>query len=141
MVRIDDIIEYVLYTPCNSNKIVLKSLLESYLKDNGAGGITLEDKIVILPGINGENSFSPENPKPGDIVTITTNPTEGYSVSDVVVVDIEGNQISVTNNGDGTYSYTQPQDGSSVIPIVNYDPIGIDPDSIIVYNGGGVSGW
>ena len=143
MVRIDDIIEYVLYTPCNPNKTVLKGLLESYLKDNGGGGgtVILDDNIIVPPNPNGESAISPEKPKPGDSVTITTNAKEGYIVSNVIVVDLNGNMLPVTDNEDGTYTFTQPEDGSTVIPIVDYDSIEVDPDNIIIYNGGGVNGW
>ena len=34
MTTIDKVIEYVLYTPCNSNSSVLRSLLEALIKDN-----------------------------------------------------------------------------------------------------------
>ena len=86
MTKKEDIIKYVLYTPYNPNRAVLESLLESYLKDNG-GGITLEDKIIIIPELKGNTNFSPLNPKPGDKVTITPKPDEGYHLSNIVVVD------------------------------------------------------
>ena len=34
MTTIDKVIEYVLYTPCNSNSSILRSLLEALIKDN-----------------------------------------------------------------------------------------------------------
>lgn len=143
MVRIDDVIEYVLYTPCNPNKTVLKSLLESYLKDNGGGGggIILDNNVIVPPNPNGNTTLSPEKPKPGDSVTITADAKEGYIVSDVIVADLNGNMLPVIDNGDGTYTYIQPEDGVTVIPIVDYDNIEIDPDTTLIYEGGGVSGW
>lgn len=140
MTKKEDIIKYVLYTPYNPNRAVLESLLESYLKDNG-GGITLEDKIIIVPESKGKTSFSPLKPNPGDKVTITPNPNEGYHLSNIVVVDLEGNNIELTDNGDNTYSYIQPLSGTSVVPIVDYDADTISPEDIIIYDGGGVGGW
>lgn len=140
MIKKEDIIKYILYTPYNPNRAVLESLLESYLKDNG-GGIILEDKIIIVPELRGNTNFSPLNPKPGDKVTITPNPDEGYHLSNIVVVDLEGNNIELTDNGDNTYSYIQPSNGTSVVPIVDYDADTINPEDTIIYNGGGVSGW
>lgn len=141
MVTADTIIRYVVYTPYNPNKAVLRSLLETYLEDNGGGGTTLEDKVIVLPSINGNTNITPEEPNPGDTVTIQPVPNVGYIVSSVVVVDINGNEIEVTDNGDGTYSYIQPTDGSSVIPVVDYNSETINPDDIVIYDGGAPSGW
>lgn len=144
MTTIDTIIEYVLYTPCNPNRMVLESLLNSFLKDNGGGGgggVVLEDKIIKLPDLNGTTTFSPAEPEPGDKVTITPTPESGYIISEVVIADINGNQIPITDNGDGTYTYTQPADGISVIPLVDYDVLYVGDDDVLIYDGGGVSGW
>ncbi len=144
MTTINSIIDYVLYTPCNPNRAVLTSMLESYLKDNGggsgSGGIAPDESVVKLPDLGGDTVLNPPQPEAGDKVTITTNPDVGYVVSDIVVIDINGNRIPVTDNGDGTYTYTQPANGTSVIPLVNYDVIYIGDDTLI-YDGGSVSGW
>ncbi len=52
-----------------------------------------------------------DNPdsKPGDKVTITPIPDEGYELDEVTVKDENGKEITVTDNGDGTYSYIQPE--------------------------------
>ena len=139
MTKKEDIIKYVLYTPYNTNKEKKKRKIESYLKDNG-GGVTLEDKIIIVPELKGSTNFSPLNPKPGDKVTITPNPDEGYHLSNIVVVDLEGNNIELIDNKDNTYSYIQPSNGTSVVPIVVYDADTINPEDTIIYNGGVVSG-
>ena len=57
---------------------------------------------------NGKISTSPSNPRRGDTVTVTPDPDEGYKVGDVVVKDRNGNELNVTDNGDGTFSFTQP---------------------------------
>lgn len=140
MVTAEKIIEYVLYTPHNPNRAVLKSMLESYLKDNGGGGSgNLEDKIIILPSENGITEVSTLDPKPGEVVTITPIPNVGKVVSSLLVITVNGDEVEVIDNGDGTYSYTQPKE--SVIPVVEYGSETIDPDDIIIYDGGGVSGW
>ena len=46
----------------------------------------------------------------GQIVTVTPDPDAGYEVYEVAVTDQNGNAIRVTDNGDGTYSFTQPID-------------------------------
>lgn len=56
----------------------------------------------------GDVEISDESPEAGDTVTITPVPDEGKEVDKVVVKDEDGNEIPVTDNGDGTYSYVQP---------------------------------
>ena len=44
----------------------------------------------------------------GDVVTITVKPEPGFEVEEVIVTDAKGNQIKVTANADGTFSFVQP---------------------------------
>ena len=57
---------------------------------------------------NGSVTVSPKSPRKGDTVTITPKPEAGYTVEQLLVTDKNGNAVEVTNNGDGTYSFTQP---------------------------------
>ncbi len=65
---------------------------------------------------NGTVTTSPSRPKEGDRVTITPKPDEGFEVDEVVVEDADGSEIEVTQNQDGTYSFTQP-DGKVTITV------------------------
>ena len=58
---------------------------------------------------DGGMTVSPSDPQAGDQVTITPKPDEGYEVDTVVVTDPGGNPVEITDNGDGTYSFTQPE--------------------------------
>ncbi|MPM58152.1 hypothetical protein SDC9_104981 [bioreactor metagenome] len=57
---------------------------------------------------HGTTSVTPQQPRPGTSVTIHPKPDEGYVVDEVIVTDQSGKNIPVKDNGDGTYSYTQP---------------------------------
>ena len=57
---------------------------------------------------NGTVTVSPKAPKKGDTVTITPKPEDGYTVEQILVTDKNGDPVEVINNGDGTYSFTQP---------------------------------
>ncbi|MDD5908285.1 MAG: S-layer homology domain-containing protein [Clostridia bacterium] len=57
---------------------------------------------------NGAVTVSPKAPRKGDTVTITPKPEDGYTVEQILVTDKDGNPVKVTNNGDGTFSFTQP---------------------------------
>lgn len=72
--------------------------------------VTIEDPE------GGDVEISNENPEVGDTVTITPVPDDGKEVDKVVVKDEDGNEIPVTDNGDGTYSYVQP-DGDVTITV------------------------
>lgn len=64
----------------------------------------------------GQVAVNPENPQAGEKVTITAKPEEGKAVDKVVVTDADGKEISVTDNGDGTYIFLQP-DGEVTIKV------------------------
>lgn len=56
----------------------------------------------------GKVAVDPANARPGDKVTITVEPDEGQKVKELVVTDDEGNVLDVTDNTDGTYTFTMP---------------------------------
>lgn len=63
---------------------------------------------VTQPEAGGTVTVSPKYPIQGSKVTITATPDEGYEVDEITVTDKNGNPVEVTDNGDGTYSFTQP---------------------------------
>lgn len=65
---------------------------------------------------NGTVTTSPRRPEEGDAVTITPKPDEGFEVDEILVKDEDGNPVEVTQNPDGTYTFTQP-DGKVTITV------------------------
>lgn len=65
---------------------------------------------------NGAVTTSPSRPEEGDTVTITPKPDEGFEVDEILVKDENGKEIKVTQNPDGTYTFTQP-DGKVTITV------------------------
>ena len=65
---------------------------------------------------NGAVTTSPSRPEEGDAVTITPKPDEGFEVDEILVKDENGEEIKVTQNPDGTYTFTQP-DGKVTITV------------------------
>lgn len=65
---------------------------------------------------NGTVTTSPSRPGKGDAVTITPKPDEGFEVDEILVKDENGKEIKVTQNPDGTYTFTQP-DGKVTITV------------------------
>lgn len=64
---------------------------------------------VVTEKIGGTFEVDDPDPKPGDKVTIRPIPDEGYEVDEVIVTDEDGENIEVTDNGDGSYSFIQPE--------------------------------
>ncbi|MCD8048574.1 MAG: S-layer homology domain-containing protein [Clostridia bacterium] len=63
---------------------------------------------------NGDVSFNSSNAQSGATVTITVTPDDGYETESITVTDASGNDIEVTANDDGTYSFTMPSSKVSV---------------------------
>lgn len=57
----------------------------------------------------GEIKVSPRTPEEDEEVTITVNPDAGYELDELTVTDRNGDEIDVTANRDGTYTFIQPR--------------------------------
>ena len=71
--------------------------------------------VTVEQPVGGDLSVTPADAQPGDTVTVTPQPDQGYEVEAVTVTDqVDGTEIPVTDNGDGTYSFTGPEGGATV---------------------------
>ena len=61
---------------------------------------------------NGDVTVSPKNASKGDRVTITVTPDKGYELDSLTVLDSKGNELKLTDKGNGKYTFTMP--GSKV---------------------------
>ena len=59
---------------------------------------------------DGTVSLSKTSAAKGDKVTITVKPERHYEVDEVIVRDSKGKQLTVKDNGDGTYTFEMPAD-------------------------------
>ena len=57
----------------------------------------------------GKVTVRPTSASEGSKVTITTTPSSGYEVGKVTVTDKDGKQITVTDAGDGKYTFIMPR--------------------------------
>ena len=65
-------------------------------------------KITIGDMENGTVTANPTAAKAGATVTLTATPDEGYAVGTLTVTDRFGDAVQVTENADGTYTFTMP---------------------------------
>ena len=113
----------------------------TYTKSSGGGrgGGPAIYPVEASVAENGAVTVSPSAATEGATVTITPTPDEGYEVGEVAVTDKDGNEVPVTDNGDGTYSFTMPSgkvtvnvtfkgiDHSAVCPSKDFTDV--DPDA------------
>ena len=65
--------------------------------------ITVSDKTA-----HGSVAVSPTNAKRGSTVTITVQPDSGYALETLTATDSKGNELQLTDKGDGKYTFTMP---------------------------------
>ena len=69
---------------------------------------------------DGSVSLSKTSAAKGDKVTITVKPERHYEVDEVIVRDSKGKQLTVKDNGDGTYTFEMPADKVTVEPTFSW---------------------
>ena len=72
----------------------------------GSGSTTYA--VSVETATNGTVSVSPRNASKGATVTITVTPNEGYVLGTLTATDANGDTISLTNAGNGKYTFTMP---------------------------------
>ena len=87
-------------------------------RSSSSGGSSKTTYPVNTPTAdNGTAAVSPKNAAKGDNVTITVTPDSGYKVDKVTVTNANGNTITVTDKGNGKYTFTMPASKVTVTPI------------------------
>lgn len=90
----------------NDNDDVYETVISK--SDNDGDDDNEKDNITVSKTDNGTVTVNPDDAKEGDTVTVTVTPDEGYELSDLTVTDADGNKLTLTDNGDGTYSFVMP---------------------------------
>ena len=65
-------------------------------------------RVDVTTTAGGTVTKDPAAAKAGETVTLTPTPDAGYEVGEVTVTDRFGNAVAVTENADGTYTFTMP---------------------------------
>ena len=77
---------------------------------SSSSGSSKPSYSVTAPGAteNGSVTVSPRSAEKGDSVTITVKPDSGYQLDDLTVIDKNGNELKLTDKGNGKYTFTMP---------------------------------
>ena len=78
---------------------------------NGGGGSSSSPSYpVSVPDKTdrGSVTVSPKNASKGDTVTVTVKPDSGYVLETISVTDKNGNDLKLTDKGNGKYTFTMP---------------------------------
>ncbi|MGO5096254.1 BspA family leucine-rich repeat surface protein [Agathobaculum sp. LCP25S3_E8] len=99
----------------------------------GGGGSSVTDKypVHVEDTGNGTATSDKQEAAPGEVVTVDTNGT----VTDITIVDKDGNEVPITDNGDGSFTFEMPN--SEVTVKVEFEPLPEVADP----NDTGVADW
>ena len=80
----------------------------------GGGGGVSTYAITVKDAKNGDVTSSHKTASKGTTVTLTVEPDKGYTLETITVTDGSGDEIELTNKGDGKYTFTMPASGVAV---------------------------
>lgn len=70
--------------------------------------------VAVSPSEHGKISADPANAAEGKTVVLTVEPDRGYRLTDLSVTDADGNGVELTEDADGTWTFTMPGGGATV---------------------------
>ena len=79
-------------------------------RKSSGGGSSSPSYSVTTPSKteNGTVTVNPKSASKGSTVTITVKPDSGYQLDDLTVIDKNGNELKLTDKGNGKYTFTMP---------------------------------
>ena len=79
-----------------------------YRSSGGSSSSGRSYAVTVPSAKNGDVTVSPKNASKGDRVTVTVKPDAGYVLGSLEVKDANGNTLSLTDKGNGKYTFTMP---------------------------------
>lgn len=89
--------------------------------NSGGGGGSTKYKVVLEDTDNGNVESSRTKASKGTTVYITTDPDAGYGVDDIEVTKKNGEEVEVTDKGDGRFAFKMP--AANVYVTVDFEKI------------------
>ena len=84
--------------------------LTIYSRSSGGGSSSSGSSYTVsVPSAkNGDVTVPPKNASKGDRPIVTVKPDSGYEIGSVTVLDSKGNELKLTDKGNGKYTFTMP---------------------------------
>ena len=86
----------------------------SYIGSSSSGSSSSRYTVSAPSAANGSVSVTPSSASKGTTVTITVKPDDGYELDKLTVTDKDGNRLSLSDKGNGKYTFTMPSGKVSV---------------------------
>ena len=88
----------------------IEDAINALVRKSSGGGSSSPTYSVTTPSKteNGTVTVSPKSASKGSTVTITVKPDSGYQLDDLTVIDKNGNELKLTDKGNGKYTFTMP---------------------------------
>ncbi len=95
-------------TEINTTDTGDKTFYAKWTYNGGGGGGKSTDSVTAEKPQNGTISINPQSASKGSTVTVTITPDKGYTLETLIVVDKNGKEIELVNEGDGKYTFKMP---------------------------------
>ena len=102
---------FIGWTPTVSSTVTSNQVYTATWQKNSSGsGVVIPTvfPVNIKDSDNGEVDVELSRVQEGDEVTITATPDKGYELDELIVTDRDGDDIRVTENRNGTFSFIMP---------------------------------
>ena len=80
----------------------------SYTGSSSSRSSSSSYSVSVPSAANGSVSVTPSSASKGTTVTITVKPNDGYELDKLTVTDKDGNRLSLSDKGNGKYTFTMP---------------------------------
>ena len=103
------VVRYAEKAPYAASAASATAEFSTLYRSSGSSSSSGSSYAVSTPSTkNGDVTVSPKNTSKGDRVTVTAKPDAGYVLGSLEVKDANGNMLSLTDKGNGKYTFTMP---------------------------------
>ncbi|MCF2660767.1 S-layer homology domain-containing protein, partial [Pseudoflavonifractor phocaeensis] len=100
---------YDFSTPVTDNITLVATWQKNSTSGSGGGGGGVSTYAITVDSAkNGDVTTSHKTASKGTTVTLTVEPDKGYTLETITVTDKNGDEIELTNKGDGKYTFKMP---------------------------------
>lgn len=83
-------------------------ITSTHTSGGGGGGTSASYRVTVEPSENGTVKSSHNTASAGTTVTLTATPQDGYRLTGLTVTDGAGNNVTLSDKGDGKYTFVMP---------------------------------